>query len=374
MFQSARLRLTLWYLMTMLMVSLFFSIIIFNGATIEFRRALSQVEERLELTESTQAPGQPAAPGDSKQDIMRQDLSSPEPVVILPEVDTWRQRQLHRFRAAVASDILTIQHRVANWLAFTNGVIFVLAAVGSYFLAGRTLKPIQETLEKQKLFVADASHELKTPLTALKTNLEVALRDPKLHNHPARQVITDSLNSVHELQNLTESLLSAARIEQQGRLLQFTKIDVRPTIQTVLKQLQPLLSAKDLELTSAIDDCVIAAESQSFTQLFTILLDNASKYTPEHGQITLTVKKMRQYCLFNVTDTGEGIAKADLPHIFDRFYRAEHSRNKKVSQGFGLGLALAKQIVDAHHGTIMVKSKPGAGTTVTIKLPLVQSD
>lgn len=369
LFHSARLRLTLWYLMTLLMVSLFFSFIIYNGATIEFRRALHQVEQRIELNQEINNANLPADGAPVGTD------SSGSTAVGLgaapnQEFDALRQRQLLQFRAAFTKDLEAIQRRVGTWLGATNGAIFFLAAVASYILAGRTLSPIQQALEKQKLFVADASHELKTPLTALKTNLEVALRDKALSAAEARMVLSQSLSSVNQLQELSEHLLSAARVEQAGSSLQLSSVASQAVITQVLAQLQPVIDEKMLKLERQTPPLTLRADEQSFKQMLMIFLDNAIKYTPPKGVIGITTQRTGRTMQIQITDSGAGIAAKDIPYIFDRFYRAEHSRNKTITRGYGLGLTLAKQIIDAHHGTVSVKSTPRKGATFCITLPL----
>lgn len=339
--------------MTLLSVSLFFSIIIFNGATIEFRRALKQVEQRIELNNQQDEAG--------------------SSMVLLPrtqDAELQRQQQLLRFREAFSNDISVIQYRVGTWLLATNGVIFMLAAVGSFMLAGRTLSPIQDTLERQKVFVADASHELKTPLTALKTSLEVALRDSSLSKADAKSVLSESLAAVNQLQSLTDHLLTAARSQEVSRYTQRERFGSHEVLQEVLTQLAPMIQEKSLVLTQKLQAVTLKADRQSFKQLVTIFLDNAIKYTPQKGSVSVVSARAGRNLRVIICDTGSGIAKADIPHIFDRFYRAEHSRSKTGQGGYGLGLALAKQIVDAYGGDVTVSSSANKGTCFTVVLPL----
>jgi len=131
-----------------------------------------------------------------------------------------------------------------------------------------------------------------------------------------------------------------------------------------------LAKKKQITLTTHKTDCVATADETSITKLLTILLDNAIKYTPEKGRVTLTSEHSDKALQLTVSDTGVGIARQEQPHIFDRFYRADLARTKDKSSGFGLGLAIAKRIVQLHKGKISVESKLGHGSTFTVTLPL----
>lgn len=334
MFTNARLKLTIWYLLILMAVSFIFSTIIYRMVTAELERGFHQAVMRIQARRL----GLLVPPSDVN-------------VFFLEDINEAKQRVLER-------------------LLITNGIILGFAALASYVLAGKTLAPIKATLEEQKRFTADASHELHTPLTAMKTALEVALRDKKLTTKNARTVLRDNLTQVDELTDLTQGMLSLSRTDTNGNSFHVSRVDLANVISEVIHRFAPLAQKKKITLTAHNSNCVIEADENSIGKLITILIDNALKYTPDGGKVTLTTEQTAKELELMVSDTGVGIAKNDLPHIFDRFYRADESRARDKTQGFGLGLAIAKRIAELHRGKISVASKLGQGTTVTVTLPL----
>jgi two-component system sensor histidine kinase CiaH len=332
MFKKARLKLTTWYLLIIMTISLSFSGVIFRSVTREFQRRLNLIERRLDLRGRGFNP---------------------------PVGQT-------RF---FIQDIKESRQKVLFILLYTNGVIFAFSALAGYFLAGKTLSPIEEVVEEQKRFVADASHELKTPLTALQTSIEVALRDKKLKLKDSKKILKESLEDIDSLKKLTNSLLSLARYQQDNN---FTKerLDLKDVIENVYKKISPLAKKKKIQLKIKTKSVKISANKESLEKLITILLDNAVKYTPKNGKVTLEISKNKRYLKLKVKDTGIGIPERDIPYIFDRFYRADKSRSKLNLAGFGLGLSMAKRIVEMHNGSIKAKSSPKKGSTFTVKLPI----
>ncbi|PIU02048.1 hypothetical protein COT66_02245 [Candidatus Shapirobacteria bacterium CG09_land_8_20_14_0_10_49_15] len=328
MFQSARLKLTLWYLLIIMSISLFFSGIIYRSVSFEVQSRLSRIEERFPEWQ----PGRP--------------------MLLLVE------------------DLAFVKRRVLLMLFYLNGVILAVAGAAGYFLAGKTLNPIEAALEEQKRFVADASHELRTPLTALKTSIEVTLRQKKLTVQEAKAVLQGSLEEVDGLELLTSRLLSLARYQQTDHGFALQPVDISTVMTTAAKKVAPLAQEKKIDLKVSKRAQLVTVDIKSVEEMLLIFLDNALKYTPSGGQVSLIAKTSNKNLILEIKDTGIGIAAKDLPHIFDRFYRADQSRSKAIVPGFGLGLALAKKIIDKHHGAVKASSRPGQGTTFTVKLPL----
>ena len=272
-------------------------------------------------------------------------------------------------RVSLIEDFASARQKVLIWLVLINGFILFFSAALSFFLAGKTLQPIAYVLEEQKRFVTDASHELHTPLTALKSSMEVALRDKKLTTTKSRDVLTQSLQEVDELAELSENLLSLARLEKSGYIKK-SRIDLSDLVTQVGKRLKSLADKKEITFQITAAQAVISADEVSVTKLLTILIDNAIKYTPKFGAVNVAVHVVKKHLEIRVKDTGIGIPKKDLPHIFDRFYRTDRSRTKTGTSGFGLGLAIAKQIVLSQKGTMTVISKEGKGTMFVVKLPI----
>lgn len=255
--------------------------------------------------------------------------------------------------------------RLKQRLILTNVVIIALGAIGSYWFARRTLQPIDESVERQGRFISDASHELRTPLTAIQTETEVGLRDPKLTLKEAKALLESNLEEAKRLSALTSSLLELSSGQQTLRL---EPVQLSEVVTRALAQVEPARAGAKTEITVAVADEAVLGSAPQLEELFVILLDNAIKYSSSGAQVSVIAKQQGRQVTITVHDTGVGITADDLPHIFDRFYRADASRSKRHIQGHGLGLSIAKQIVDTHGGHIAATSKPGHGTTFIVRL------
>ena len=268
-------------------------------------------------------------------------------------------------------DIREAQNRVLLVLVYTNIVILIFSSLAGYFLAGTTLRPIENALEEQKRFIADASHELRTPLTALQTSIEVAIRDKKINLKEALFTLSDSLKDVKNLTTLTNDLLSLTKYQQNNLKTSFEKINLKDLISESLVKIDPIAKEKKMNIKlTGNENLEIYGNKESLGKLFTILLDNAVKYTSVNGNINVEYKTKGKNAYVFVKDTGIGIPDEDLPFIFERFYRSDISRSKVQVSGFGLGLSIAKSIVDMHRGAIAVESKVGKGSVFKVKLPI----
>jgi signal transduction histidine kinase len=274
---------------------------------------------------------------------------------------------------AFIEDFQAAKEKLVFNLIIINGIILGISALAGYFLAGKTLKPIEETMEEQKRFVADASHELRTPITALKTSMEVALRDKKMSLNGAKQEIKSNLEEINSLQSLSNNLLSLANFQNNGKNLIFEGVDIAEKVKKAYQKILPLAKEKNIDIKINVKKQNLLANKESLEQMILIFLDNAVKFTPQKGKVTLITRPNKNHLILEVKDTGIGIAKKDIPHVFDRFYQADQSRSKIKTTGFGLGLSLAKRIIEIHKGLVEVSSLLGKGTTFTIKLPLKHS-
>lgn len=330
-FKSARLKLTLLYLLIIMVISVSFSAGIYG--------IMSREMERFARSQRFRIEGRMFFPDQGRQ------------VAPLPDPDL----------------LWELKSRLIVYLGFINLIILVSAGLLGYLLAGWTLKPIARMLEDQTRFISDASHELKTPLTAMKSSFEVFLREPKPNISEAREVIKDGVKDVDNLANLASSLLTLSRFSEPDTGVSRESVDLAKIIYDVADALKPLAQNRQININLNVASAYILGDSQKLAELFTILLDNAIKYSKENGKVAVMLNKTDGHVLVDVADFGIGIATEDLAHIFDRFYRADTSRTKTVVDGHGLGLAIAKKIVEAHKGTITVKSQLGAGTTFQIK-------
>jgi signal transduction histidine kinase len=342
MFHSARLKLTAWYLLIIMAISISFSAFIYFGAAREYDRIIRLEQYRV---------GHPTSPGTI--------LQRPPSQADLFSLSSQQDNELVEWAKL----------RVLEALFGVNVVILFLSALSGYFLAGRTLRPIKNMLDEQNRFISDASHELNTPLTALKTSLEVNLRNKDLNPETAREVLKSNLEDVNSLQSLSEELMGLIMYQKQNGNFKLTKIALPDIIKTAIEQVQSLADKKRISIKVDAPKTFVMGDEKSLTQLLVILLDNAIKYTDGKSPINLTVKKDTSEINIIVKDGGVGIKKEDLPHIFDRFYRADRSRSKQRIGGYGLGLSIAKRIVTLHNGSIGVESEIGKGSIFTVTLP-----
>jgi signal transduction histidine kinase len=270
--------------------------------------------------------------------------------------------------------VLETKRRIINSLIFINGSILVISGGLGYFLAGITLKPIKDMVEDQNRFISDASHELKTPLTSLKTAFEVHLRNNKRTLQEAEELVDESILEVNKLQRLSESLLQLAGYQKYHQSPILEPVDLPTVIADAIKSVKPLAKNKRITIKKTIADAQIFANKDSFTDLLVILLDNAIKYSDKNTEITVTANKVdKHYVEIAIRDQGIGISKDELEHIYERFYRSDSARTKNQTSGYGLGLAIAHQIATVHKTSISVTSKKNSGSTFSLKIALAPS-
>lgn len=333
MFEKTRLKLTAWYLLIIMFISISFSFIIYKVSTNEFERFAKKQKSQIEYRMQNFSP-------------------PPPPITLDPEL------------------ITEVKKRILLLLTQIN--LFILIAAGGlgYILAGRTLKPIATMMEEQNRFISDASHELRTPLTALKTSMEVNLRDKNLTLEDAKKIINHNIDQVNKLQILSDNLLELARNENNSNRDYLKNTSLKKIVNETIEKLTPLAQKKQILIKKKLIDADIKGSRDNLINLFTILLDNAIKYSPNKSRITIGMKKTNKTVDVFVEDQGIGIDKKDIPYIFDRFYRADQARSKSHTDGYGLGLSIAKKIVKEHNGIITVKSKDKKGTVFQVSFSM----
>jgi signal transduction histidine kinase len=222
-------------------------------------------------------------------------------------------------------------------------------------------------------FTADASHELKTPLMVLRAGVERALVHPGVPNE-ILQSLDETLAQINEMTELVESLLTLARADEGRAPLAVEESDLRDLLGDVIETAGMLGEGVGISVTSSLPDHPVrlAVDRQRIREMLLNLVTNAIKYTPTGGTIDVSLAEQDTGVSLTVRDTGIGIAPGDLPHIFERFWRADPARSRTGDRpGTGLGLAITKWIAEAHGGAITVQSRPGRGTTFTVHLPRV---
>lgn len=246
----------------------------------------------------------------------------------------------------------------------------VLALVGGFFLAGRALRPISDAMDRQRAFVADASHELRTPLSLIRANAELLQRHPGESVRANMPALNDIIRETDGLGTLVSQMLALARADAGKTPFDFTEVVLHDLVEDVGKQVKVLADKKGLQLNVRVDGPVrVRGDGVWLRELLLILLDNAIKFTDAAGTVALTLEAEGDKAVVRVRDSGSGIPPEALSHVFDRFYRADKARSR-AEGGAGLGLAIAKWIVEGHRGSIRVDSYPGRGTTFTVELPI----
>jgi signal transduction histidine kinase len=244
----------------------------------------------------------------------------------------------------------------------------VLLGIGSWALAGRALRPAQAAWARQQAFVANASHELRAPLTLLRASAEVAQRGLAPGNTDQRALLDDVMQEADYMSRLVEDLLLLSRLDAGRLQLEREAIALPAILADVQRQVGRLAAEQGVEVVVDSADGTVQADPTRLRQVLLILLDNALRHTPAGGSIRLTAGPQGHAMQIGVADTGSGIAPEHLAHVFERFYQAHQARGG-AGDGTGLGLAIARALIAAQHGRIAISSRPGQGTYVTLILP-----
>ncbi len=270
----------------------------------------------------------------------------------------------------------TIQSIQANSVWFIAAGLTAIAILFGFLCMRFMLRPTEDTLHYQKLFISNVAHELRTPLSVIKTSTEVALFEDSLPK-PIRSVLDDILQELDRVSEIINNLLSLNSLSRPERM-QFANVEMGPLTETVVKRLAPLAAEHNIEIIlqkEAYD--VVWGNTTGLEQIITNIIKNAIHYNQKDSGGTVTVSIRPDYrgsIVFSVADNGIGISQKDLAHIFEPFYRADTSRVRHVRKGgSGLGLTIVSEIVRAHHGKILIESARNRGTTVSVTLPVGKS-
>ena len=336
-FKAAYIKLTLFYVFIVMLISISFSIAIYRISSRELNFGLR------------------------RQTRILQEIPNPEMMPRhMPDLESVRLEQFEKSNRTLEMNLI-----------YFNLIILFLSGALSYWLARKTLGPVEQMVEAQNRFTADASHELRTPLTSMRTEIEVSLRDKNLKTGEAKELLTSNLEEIEKLETLTNALLKLASYQDEAKL-SFGKISLQETIIEAYEKIEGLARQKSIEFDNELEDIKVKGDKQSLVELFVILLDNAIKYSPGHSKVSIKVIKTDGQVEVRIKDHGIGIKASDLPYIFERFYRADTSRSKEKVNGYGLGLSIAKRIADLHGATIVAKSKPGQGSEFTVRLRVLE--
>jgi two-component system, OmpR family, sensor histidine kinase CiaH len=338
MFQAARLKLTLWYLLAIMVISSLFSLAIYSNVSHQIEGLIKMQNDRIRNFQF--------------QGTQNNFPHPPDAPPIISSADLQKQEQ-----------------QLALTLILINAGILVVSGAGGYILAGKTLYPIKDMVDEQNQFISSASHELRTPIAALRAEMEGSLLEKHLTDQQARQLIESNLEELGVLQNLSSDLLRITRVHHFNSHHGLEDVSLLEAINLAHKKISALAVKKKISIDIKVANVSIKGEKSSLVELFTIFLDNALKYSPSGSTINISSAVVHRDVKISITDQGVGISATDLPHIFERFYRGDKSRSQV--EGFGLGLAIAKKIAESFNGSIAVSSQLGQGSTFTVTFPLV---
>lgn len=327
MFKSAIFKLTIWYLISIVGLSVLFSVVVYNFATYEINEALNH-----------------------------QYLAS-----------IYSKNTKEKINYDYQSELSTRSNQLLDDLIYFNLVVLVMASFFSVVLARKTLKPIKESHDAQIRFTAEASHELRTPISSIKADTESVL----MLKHPSNSLLSDTLKSnlddLKKLELLTEHLLDIAKF-QSSITDNFVTTNLEPIIKQVVKEFSQEIKSKRLSIESDISNASVMTDPLSIKLLISILIDNAIKYSNLDGQIVLKLYKSKKTVIIEIIDNGIGIDSEAIKHIFEPFYRSKNAKNSNLVNGFGLGLSLGKDIISCLKGDLKIINNPDNGVTAKVIL------
>lgn len=255
------------------------------------------------------------------------------------------------------------------------GILFAAAAggaalafAGAWFLSGRALIPIAAAVRRQREFVADASHELRTPLTTLRASTELLARHADEPLAANLAVLDDMRHELRRTERLVDDLLVLARSDLGEITLAVGRVDLGRLADGIVRRLSPLAGERGVALSARGDGAVVDADPDRIEQALLVLVDNALAHTPRGGHVSVEVDGEGADAVVRVRDDGPGIPGDEIGHVFERFYRGDRSRARRG--GAGLGLPIARALLRAHGGDVVLESASGAGTIATLRLPI----
>jgi len=309
------------------------------------------VREAIEQALQSEASSDKIKIGDTYYAFLKQNSAQGTKIVF---VDRTAQRQ-------------TLMDLLLNFLLVGGGSLIILLLVSIYF-ANKSIDPIKEVFEKQKQFIADASHELKTPLTVIKTNLALITAN-SAETVKSQAKWLDYISSQSDrMSSLAEDMLALSVLDNMEIKPLFSRFNLSKTLTSTILSFEAIFFENNITIHTQIQpDVFINGDQEEIKKVINILIDNAVKNTPENGEITASLAVEKNKIKITVKNSGRGIPAEHLEKIFERFYRADTSRARE-SGGYGLGLAIAKSIVKKHQGNIYARSNPGVDTAFIVEL------
>ncbi|GAA0778580.1 HAMP domain-containing sensor histidine kinase [Clostridium subterminale] len=282
-------------------------------------------------------------------------------------------RKINRIALINKSPQQNLLKNLLKTFFLTGFISLIILFTISYYLAYKTIAPIKEVFERQKQFIADASHELRTPIAIIKTNLALVSSN-KVKTVESQSKWMNYINlQTDRMSHLIDDMLSLAKLDEDKKVLSLQPININKILENLLMSFEAVFFENKIEFKNNLkDNFFINGDLEEIKKLFNILIDNAIKHTFQNGTITISSSKLKSKIEIIITNTGEGIPDKDLEKIFERFYRSDESRQRKTG-GYGLGLAIANAIVTKHKGKIYARSNLGKYTSFIVELPILES-
>lgn len=251
--------------------------------------------------------------------------------------------------------------------------VFVVSMILLYFISCKisflAIKPLDDAMIREKQFITDASHDLKTPLTVILANNNILQSNPQASVAEQMKWIDSTATAAHNMQTLVNNLLTLSQIESSESILEMEIINISDIVEKAVLQMESIAYDNEIELTSEIESNIhIRANCNYFLHIVSSLIENALKYEPKHGHVLVHLSSKKGAAILTVTNLNSVIPAEDLPHIFERFYRVDKTR--EAANSYGLGLAITKRITESMNGTIRVTSNIENGTEFSIRFKL----
>lgn len=296
---------------------------------------------------------------------------APDDVTLQVYAERFETNDGDRYVAAAAVNRDTIDDRYAALLSLAGAIGLlglVLVASGGWLLARKSVAPVERSMEQMRRFMADAAHELRTPVAVLRSRVDVTLEQPR-DAATYEAVLGELRGEVERVATLVNDLFTLARVDADERAFAPAKVQLDEIVLEAVTTAGWIAARRGIELTVVeSEEAIIDGDAALLRQLTLILLDNAIKFSRDRGVVTISVRADADAAMLAIADNGVGIAETDIPHVFDRFYRAESARGS--TSGAGLGLAIAKWITDAHGAQIVIESVRDGGTHVAVRFDL----
>lgn len=268
------------------------------------------------------------------------------------------------------SEQQNVLKQLMQTMIIAGGLVTVLFGVAAWLMAGRTIKPSQDAWDRQQIFVANASHELRTPLTLIHAGVELAER--KSNDPEQRELLADVITDANYMKKLIEDLLLLSRLDAHSLKFDFQKISLASFIQELTRQLCLVADNQKVIIRTNLSYTTVKADPVRLRQILLIVLDNALRNSSEGQEILVETVPQQEKAIIRVIDHGKGILRKDLEKVFDRFYKVDNQSSQEY-RGSGLGLSIARSLIEGQGGTITLDSQPGEWTEVKIALPLINS-